>query len=509
MRFEALNIEDDPLTQGFGPRQLDLIIAANVIHATADLRTTLHHARQLLAPDGMLILLEMIRPERWVDLSFGLTDGWWRFVDPDVRPDYPLVTQQGWLDLLAELGFAEAVSVPPVMPGEVPEESIILARVSTPQNWLIFADSQGLGEELAAILASAGDTCALVRPASSFAASPGFFGIDPANSEDYQRLLSEESWDQVVYLWGLDATLPEGEDASVLDAVESTLSGSALYLTQALLTRPARLWLVTQGVQALDDRPTDAAGSTLWGLGKAIASEHPELDCICLDLDPAGSDPEQVAALLRMPDGEAQIALRNRTRFAMRLERYRMERTQEAESARQLVVTERGVIDNLTFVPLLRRKPGPKEVEIRVRATGLNFKDVLNVMGMYAGDPGPLGGECAGEIVAVGSEVEGLNVGDLVLALAAGSFSSFVVTNAELVVPKPSRLTFEQAATLAIPFITAYYCLHHLGDMQPGERVLIHAAAGGVGLAAVQLAQRVGAEIFATAGSPEKRAFLD
>ena len=293
-----------------------------------------------------------------------------------------------------------------------------------------------------------------------------------------------------------------------MDFVESTMVGSALYLTQALLTYPTRVWLVTQGAQSLDEHPTDAVQSTLWGLGKVIALEHPELNPVCLDLDPADSDLEDIVALLRMADGEDQIALRNHTRYAMRLERYSMPPTEE-DRPKQLVITERGVIDNLAFAPLARHKPGPKQVEICVRATGLNFKDVLNVMGMYPGDPGPLGGECAGEVVAVGSEVEGLQVGDAVLALASGSFSSHIVTNADLVVHKPDNLTFEQAATLAIPFITAYYCLHHLGDMQPGERVLIHAAAGGVGLAAVQLAQRIGAEIFATAGSPEKREFLE
>jgi acyl transferase domain-containing protein/NADPH:quinone reductase-like Zn-dependent oxidoreductase/acyl carrier protein/SAM-dependent methyltransferase len=148
-------------------------------------------------------------------------------------------------------------------------------------------------------------------------------------------------------------------------------------------------------------------------------------------------------------------------------------------------------------------------VEIRVLAAGLNFRDVLNALGVYQGPAGPLGSECAGRIVAVGAGVEGLHVGQEVVALSAGTFRTYLTTEAALVVPKPEGLTFSEAATAPVAFLTAEYALGHLARLAPGERVLIHAAAGGVGLAAVQVAKRAGAEILATAGSPEKRAFLE
>ena len=129
-------------------------------------------------------------------------------------------------------------------------------------------------------------------------------------------------------------------------------------------------------------------------------------------------------------------------------------------------------------------------------------------MGLYPGDPGPLGAECAGEIAAVGEGVNQFAVGDAVVAIAPGSFAGYVTTRAEWVVPKPVRMSFDEAVTVPVAFITAHFTLNHLAKIQAGDRVLIHAAAGGVGLAAVTLAQRAGAEIFATAGSPEKRAFL-
>ena len=175
----------------------------------------------------------------------------------------------------------------------------------------------------------------------------------------------------------------------------------------------------------------------------------------------------------------------------------------EGERPVQLEIGGKGILENLELRPMERRAPGAGEVEIRVRATGLNFRDVLNALGMYPGDAGPLGGECAGVIVGVGEGVEGIEIGEGVVALAAGSFGSYVTVDARLVAGKPGRMSYGEAATVPIAFLTAYWGLHELGGMERGDRVLIHAATGGVGQAAVQLAQRAGAEVYATA-SPGK-----
>ena len=174
----------------------------------------------------------------------------------------------------------------------------------------------------------------------------------------------------------------------------------------------------------------------------------------------------------------------------------------------QLKISTPGVLDGLEYETLPRLAPAGGEVEISVEAAGLNFRDVLNALGMYPGDAGPLGWECAGTVAAVGEGVDDLKIGDAVVAIAPGAFSNFVTTHAALAVPKPDNLTFAEAATIPSAFLTAFYTLVHLAHLSAGEKVLIHSAAGGVGLAAVQVAQRAGAEIFATAGSPEKREFL-
>ncbi|MEP6917652.1 MAG: type I polyketide synthase, partial [Acidobacteriota bacterium] len=167
-----------------------------------------------------------------------------------------------------------------------------------------------------------------------------------------------------------------------------------------------------------------------------------------------------------------------------------------------------GVLDNLRLGAAVRRPPGPGEVEIQVTHAGLNFRDVLNALGMYPGEAGPLGAECVGTVARVGVGVSHLAPGDDVMGMAGGSLRSYVTTAAGRIVRKPPTIGSEAAATIPLTFLTAEYALTRLAALQRGERVLIHAATGGVGLAAVQLARRAGAEIFATAGSPEKRALL-
>ena len=172
-----------------------------------------------------------------------------------------------------------------------------------------------------------------------------------------------------------------------------------------------------------------------------------------------------------------------------------------------------GLFSNLELRPAERPAPGAGAVEIEVAAAGLNFKDVLRALGMIPDMPdgqidSGFGIECAGRITAVGAGVTGFEVGDEVMAIAPGAFGAYTVTRAPLVVPIPAGLSYEQAAVVPLVFMTAYHALVHQARLQPGERILIHAAAGGVGLAAIQIAQHIGAEIYATAGNPAKREFL-
>ena len=175
---------------------------------------------------------------------------------------------------------------------------------------------------------------------------------------------------------------------------------------------------------------------------------------------------------------------------------------------RRLELGTPGDVDSLSLEPAGRQAPEPGEVEIRVHAAALQFKDVLMALGMYADEPVPMGAECAGTVVRVGEGVSDFKVGDEVLAAGFDSFQDFVTRDARRAVHKPASLRFEDAVTIPSGFLTAYHSLIRVADLQPGERVLIHAASGGVGQSAVQIAQMAGAEVFGTAGSPRKRDFL-
>ena len=219
---------------------------------------------------------------------------------------------------------------------------------------------------------------------------------------------------------------------------------------------------------------------------------------------------QHLVAEILNPDSEDQIAWRNGERFVARLTHIPEKRganqtgvNDENAAPRQLKISQRGVLDNLNLESAERKQPGPGEVELRVHASGLNFRDVLNALGMYPGDPGPLGGECAGTVVAVGEGVENVRVGDEVMALGMACFSTFVTTKADFVAKMPSGFSFNQSATIPTTFLTAHYGLHHLAKIKPGDKVLVHAAAGGVGIAAVQLVQQASGEVFATASPPK------
>jgi NADPH:quinone reductase-like Zn-dependent oxidoreductase/acyl carrier protein len=242
------------------------------------------------------------------------------------------------------------------------------------------------------------------------------------------------------------------------------------------------------------------------------------LNCKLCDLDPAltaSQAAEMLALELADPASEVQVSLGKSHRRWLRLHRAGANgamrlpsSTVEAGGPVQLEVGEGGDLQQLHLVPQEIVAPEPGDVQIRVQATSLNFRDVLNVLGMYPGDAGALGVECVGEIVAIGAGVHGFALGDQVVAIPRRGYCTYANAPASMVFRRPATLPPAQAATLLVAYLTASYALEHLGRMTAGSRVLIHAAAGGVGLAAVQLAQRAGAEIFATAGSPAKREYL-
>lgn len=391
---------------------------------------------------------------------------------------------------------------------ETPRE--LAAPPSERTRWLVFADSGGVGEGLARLLIAQGDEVDLAWPGSDFLCmEKGHWRLDPADRAAFSRLLLETACGPplrgVVYLWGIEPG-PAGSD--VRASLECGLQG-ALHLAQALTEGDlAPLWLVTRGAQPVDAEVVAPAQTTLWGFARSLALEHPTLRPVCIDLEPgpAGDLATELLAELSASDGEDAVGLRGGKRLVSRLVQRRLAISEEPPV--QLEITAQGSLDGLALRPLARTPPGPGEVEVQVHATGLNFRDVLITLGLYPDPVDHLGSECAGIVTAVGEGVKEWRIGDPVVALTEGCFSTYALAPAVLTARLPQGLSFAEGATLPGAFVTAAYGLRHLAGIRSGMRVLIHAASGGVGQAALQIAQAAGAEVFATAGNDEKRDYL-
>jgi NADPH:quinone reductase-like Zn-dependent oxidoreductase len=273
------------------------------------------------------------------------------------------------------------------------------------------------------------------------------------------------------------------------------------------------LCLVTRAAcQVRGDDVVDPIGAALWGLGQTLAAELPRSGCLRIDLPREGSIPDEVADAVLGASAEDRLAYRTDGWRAARLVRAEPQRgisnlRRDAEYV--LEIRERGRLDRLELAPAPEPQPlAADAVRIRVAATGLNFRDVLNALGMYPGDAGALGSECVGIVEALGASVRDLAVGDTVMSITPRGFCSHVDAPVALTLRVPGGVSVAGAATIPVAFLTADWALHELARMRVGDRVLVHAAAGGVGLAAVQLALTCGAEVFATAGSEWKRAAL-
>lgn len=549
IEYKRLDVEIDPIEQGLEPHSFDLILASECLHATKDMHETMRHVTKLLASRGQLLLLEAVTPVRWVDMVFGLTDGWWRFVDTDLRPDYPLLTLPQWRGLLTEFGF-DQVEEASGRPDEEIENAVIVGRGPEvrvadeqpeeaapveirPGRWLVYADGSGHAERLAAELAEDGDDCVFVRPGTGFAENGPELEIDPGSRDDARKLVEaltrngQPRFKGIAHLWNLDAPTMEEAEIPALDANMVTGNLSVVQLAHVLsettLADPPRLWLVTAGSQSVgrEVERTFAPQASVWGLGRVVMSEVPKLRTTSIDLDPedVNGSIAHLAAELQLDDKEDEIALRGDARYVHRYVRISdVEDSKESKAvvktascAYRLETAGQGTLDKLTLRACKRQPVGVGEVEVQVQASGLNFADVMKGLGLYPGLPDgpiPLGIECAGRITEVGDGVEGFEVGDEVVAIAPFAFGAFVVTSTEFLARKPAHLSFEEAATLPIAFLTTHYAMNHLGRMRKGEKVLVHSATGGVGLAAIQLARLAGAEVYATAGTPEKRDFL-
>lgn len=322
----------------------------------------------------------------------------------------------------------------------------------------------------------------------------------------------------IIMLAELTPVLEGMDDTSALLAVQRKLYSPLLSLIKTLQiaggTHTPRLWCVTQQAVAATRADTvfDPSHTTLHGFGKVMAMEHPEFNAVFVDVEANGGQRmwRMVAEEIIQSGSEKLVACRRSGRWLARLARYNdVSRGMDIPAAPyRLVVEKKGTFEDLKFLNFTPRQLGSTEVAVKVLSAGLNFRDVMGVLDVYPGEAGPLGGECIGEITQLGENVTGFCVGDRVMVpLAQSCMSTQTQIEHLLLCRVPARLTLNEAATLPVAYCTALYGLQELANLQAGERVLIHAGAGGVGLAAIYIAWQKGAEVIASA-SERKRDFL-
>lgn len=497
--------------------------------APEDALRALSYAHSQLIAGGSLLLIGQ-HPSRWMDFIFG-----YQATGTQASADTAWYSSQRsaqfWQQQLQTLGFINTEQID-FLPGAYSGPYMLMAQstakqvaaIDTPialaRSWLVLADEIGYPAQLAALLAkkltARGDHVRIARAgdtthiASLLLDTPG-------------------QLDGIIHLAGLNLVSADDLPATLLNQqVDRCASAAAIIQACESTQINTTCWLITAGV-ATDmlthghSKNSPADDAALWGFGRTLANEASNYAIRMVDLAAPDAIEIVTAALdreLALADNEAEIILTaSGARYAPRL---RLEPRPVAPTDAILVApTLRlgfqipGQLRNLRWEAHPRALPTENEIEVEVHATGLNFRDVMYALGLLSdeavenGFAGPtLGLEFAGVVLNVGAKTSGFTVGDRVVGFGPSSFSNRVITQASAISLMPQDVTFEAAATIPSAFLTVYYALHHLAQLQAGEKVLIHGAAGGVGIAAIQIAKWIGAEIYATAGSDEKRDFL-
>ncbi|MCV0425272.1 MAG: SDR family NAD(P)-dependent oxidoreductase [Roseibium sp.] len=489
---------------------------------------------------GVALAAEAL-PHPLTDLLLGVGANWW---DDSASAEFPVTKQQNdWQKPLEAAGFRDVETVP--LRSTLIEADLICARAAeqadgTPneidtvseeiepdvKKYLLLTDAEGLAHRLAEGLKSclerSGHSATLLVPGDvTEQLGEGIWSAalyanqqDDAPDDVLQGLVADHSG-RIVHLLGAYSA-PDNALAAV-----DTRAFSLMTLLNALGHTDGEITLVAPaGAQDFASNRTPAPEQAgFWAFGRVVMNEYPDANLKLIDVSP---DLEPGIAAARLSDeilvsnGEREIVLDSKTRSGLRLVKGGVlsdEALPEGvEPALRLDIIRQGSLDQLAWQAVSRAPLEGKDVEIAVDASGLNFRDVMWALGLLPeealedGFAGPtLGMECCGHVVACGPEVTRFRPGDKVITFAPACFASHVTVDESGCAPMPSTVSAEEAATIPVTFLTAYYALVHLAALSEGETVLIHGGAGGVGLAALQIAKWRGAKIIATAGSEDKR----
>ena len=508
INYGKLNIEEDPEPQGYETGSYDVVVAANVLHATKSMQETMNNVRKLLKPGGKLILIELTRERMTTSTIFGTLPGWWAG-EEDGRQKGPTLTEQEWVPLLRKTGYAgldAAVWDSPVEPAHQGSMMVAMAvgdkKLRGSLDVLLICD-ETTPEPLIDRLTTDFNRChAGITVATLTEANPaGKLCI--VLSEITKPFLSD----------------PSSEQFEAVKKIYTTAKGI--------------LWVV-RGAQISSSMP---ASNLVSGFARTVRSEYGGTKIIVMDLDAQEAlgalTADPIFNLFNSHFGQTAYTVNNiDVEYSQKKGKLMIPRLVENRGINKIVYSATsdkfpepqlfyqhgrplvieigtpGLLDTIHFVDDQRlAEPLPDDsVEIEVKATGFNFKDVMMAMGQIEVET--LGLECSGTVKTIGKSVQSVSVGDRVSCFAFGAFSNFIRSEAAAVQILPEDMSWEMAACLPVIYCTAYYSVFHVARVIKGETVLIHAASGGLGQATIELCQMIGAEIFATIGTTQKKELL-
>jgi len=514
--FKIFDIEKDPLHQGFLPESVDIILALQVLHATQDLKETLQNLNQTLSVGGKLILSEFIddTPDL-VDITFGMLEGWWRFNDfrKENKNHTPKISKEKWQWVLESTGFLDIVCFESIYNSgalsatKSSNESQIETKTGKPKQWLVFSDGSSLVDSVASLLTK----------------QHRLVAVTPIKDADFDAILASvepESLEGILYFWTTHQE--ESDPAKMLDG--NTRCLMSLFQARVKSTdkklKPI-LYIVTRGAQFIgDDEVPTPSKTTLWGLTKSFRNEFARCNPCLVDFAQKESEWEadQLFALFWDSNRQFELAFRGKKMYALRYVEAlpRRKNINLPNTDRYKVIKPpSGSFTDIAIGPSHLENLTGKDVEVSVRAVALNFKDLFCVLKPEGFIIPPkhvntVGMDISGKISRIGPEARHFQVGDDVFGFTInGGIASHVLTPEFALWKKPSWLSYEEAAGIPSVYLTVYYGLIHLGKISAGDRVLIHVASGGVGLAAINVVRANGGIIFATAGSKRKRRYLE